>query len=190
MTALAASPRPHWLATVGLALATAGLIVAATLVMFSTFMVYDDEGYVLLSLRNFAHHGGLYRDVYSQYGPFPFVAYYALQAIGIPLTHTVGRLMTIGAWATSALCCVALMGHVTRSLAARLGVLAAVFVYLWVMASEPTHPGGIIVVLTTLLGLPLLVEVFNVPVLIAQAILIVAAPMINYQLSKLWAFRR
>jgi putative flippase GtrA len=42
----------------------------------------------------------------------------------------------------------------------------------------------------TLLGLPLLVEVFNVPVLIAQAILIVVAPLINYQLSKLWAFRR
>ncbi|MDG6107414.1 GtrA family protein [Dactylosporangium aurantiacum] len=42
----------------------------------------------------------------------------------------------------------------------------------------------------TLLGLPLLVEVFHVPVLIAQAILIVVAPVINYQLSKLWAFRR
>ncbi|MET7419182.1 GtrA family protein [Dactylosporangium sp. NPDC005555] len=44
--------------------------------------------------------------------------------------------------------------------------------------------------LFTWLGLPLLVEVFNVPVLIAQAILIVVAPLINYQLSKLWAFRR
>lgn len=44
--------------------------------------------------------------------------------------------------------------------------------------------------LFTWLGLPLLVEVFDVPVLIAQAILIVVAPLINYQLSKLWAFRR
>lgn len=44
--------------------------------------------------------------------------------------------------------------------------------------------------LFTWLGLPLLVEVFGVPVLIAQAILIVVAPLINYQLSKLWAFRR
>jgi putative flippase GtrA len=42
----------------------------------------------------------------------------------------------------------------------------------------------------TLLGLPLLVEVSHVPVLIAQLILIVGAPLINYQLSKLWAFRR
>lgn len=44
--------------------------------------------------------------------------------------------------------------------------------------------------LFTWLSLPLLVEVFHVPVLIAQAILIVVAPVINYQLSKLWAFRR
>jgi putative flippase GtrA len=44
--------------------------------------------------------------------------------------------------------------------------------------------------LFTWLGLPLLVEVCDVPVLVAQAILIVAAPLINYQLSKLWAFRR
>jgi putative flippase GtrA len=42
----------------------------------------------------------------------------------------------------------------------------------------------------TFVGLPLLVEVFKVPVLIAQAILILTAPLINYQLSKLWAFRR
>lgn len=42
----------------------------------------------------------------------------------------------------------------------------------------------------TFLGLPLLVEVFTVPVLIAQAVLVVVAPLMNYQLSKLWAFRR
>jgi putative flippase GtrA len=42
----------------------------------------------------------------------------------------------------------------------------------------------------TYLGLPLLVELVGVPVLVAQAVLIVTAPLINYQLSKLWAFRR
>jgi putative flippase GtrA len=42
----------------------------------------------------------------------------------------------------------------------------------------------------TYAGLPLLVEVGRVPVLLAQALLIVTAPLINYQLSKFWAFRR
>src|SRR5262249_22119150 len=41
----------------------------------------------------------------------------------------------------------------------------------------------------TFIGLPLLVELANIPVLISQAILIVTAPLINYQLSKFWAFR-
>jgi putative flippase GtrA len=44
--------------------------------------------------------------------------------------------------------------------------------------------------LYTMVGLPLLVEVAHVPVLIAQAILIVTAPLINYQFNKYWAFRR
>jgi len=42
----------------------------------------------------------------------------------------------------------------------------------------------------TLIGLPPLVEWAGIPVLVASAILIVVAPLINYQLSKLWAFRR
>ncbi|GAA2622787.1 hypothetical protein GCM10010399_62540 [Dactylosporangium fulvum] len=42
----------------------------------------------------------------------------------------------------------------------------------------------------TFIGLPVLVELVHIPVLIAQAILIVTAPIINYQLSKLWVFRR
>ncbi len=134
----------------GLAFAVAAvlLLFVAARVMFSAFMFYDDEGYVLLSLRNFADQGGLYRDVYTQYGPFPFVFYYLLHALGLPLTHTAGRLITLGAWGGTAVLCALLAGQVTRSLAARLVVLAAVFAYLWVMASEPIHPGGLIVLLT------------------------------------------
>jgi putative flippase GtrA len=38
-------------------------------------------------------------------------------------------------------------------------------------------------------ALPLLIEVAHVPVLIAQAIVIVVGPVINYQIIKYWAFR-
>ncbi len=128
------------------------LALAATKTMFSAFMFYDDEGYVLVSLRNFAEHGGLYRDVYSQYGPLPYALYALLHALGLPLTHTVGRTITLIAWTGTALACAALVGRATASLAARLVVLAATFIYLWIMASEPTHPGGLIVVATAVLA--------------------------------------
>ncbi|MBL9188308.1 MAG: hypothetical protein JNK23_12555 [Opitutaceae bacterium] len=149
----AARSGPAWLDTSVLTLASGLLVIAAAMAMFSTFMFYDDEGYVLLSLKNFSEHSGLYRDVYTQYGPFPFVTYHALQLLGVPLTHTVGRVITLGAWAGTAWACMALVGHATRSLVVRLAVLAAVFVYLWAMANEPSHPGGLIVFLTALLAL-------------------------------------
>ncbi len=134
-------------------LTTAAFVVAAALVMFSAFMFYDDEGYVLLSLRNFAEHGGLYRDVYTQYGPFPFVLHAALHALGFPLTHTAGRLLTLAFWAGSAIAGAGLVAHATRqALLPRLWVLAGVFAYLWVMANEPSHPGGLIVALVAWLA--------------------------------------
>ena len=96
--------------------------------MFSAFMFYDDEGYVLISLRNFAEHGHLYRDVFSQYGPFPYVFYYLLHLLGLPLTHMVGRTITLLAWSGAAVSCALLARTATRSIAAQLAVLAAVFV--------------------------------------------------------------
>src|SRR2546422_929678 len=99
------APRP---AVIVLVLAAVGLAIAAAGMMFSTFMLYDDEGYVLLTLKNFIAHGRLYRDVYSQYGPFPYTLYAALHALGLPLTHLAGRLVTLAAWSGAALCATAL----------------------------------------------------------------------------------
>ena len=56
----------------------AGIMIAIALaitgywLLFTTFMVYDDEGYVLWSLHNFSAHGHLYNEVFTQYGPFFF----------------------------------------------------------------------------------------------------------------------
>lgn len=129
-----------------------GLTLAAGLLMFSTLMYYDDEGYVLISLRNFAEHGKLYREVFTQYGPFPFVFYSALHALGFPFTHTAGRLLTVVLWSGCALAAAALVGRATRSVALQLAALASVFSYLWVMANEPPHPGGLVALLTALLA--------------------------------------
>src|SRR3954466_10422897 len=126
------APRP---AVIVLVLAAAALTVAAAGMMFSTFMLYDDEGYVLLTLRNFIGHGGLYRDVYSQYGPFPYVFYSVLHLFGVPITHLAGRLVTLSAWFGTALCATALVWRTTRDLALSLAILAGTFVYLWIMVS-------------------------------------------------------
>jgi hypothetical protein len=139
---------PTWAGTAIIGLTTALLLYAAYGVMFSVFMFYDDEGYVLSSYRAFIEHGALYDKVYTQYGPFPFTLYQLLSLAGFPLTHTGGRFLTLAIWAGAALGCAVLVGKATRSLTLQLAVLAAAFVYLWILASEPSHPGGLIVALT------------------------------------------
>ncbi len=140
------------LAPLALILATAALTVAAGAMLFSVFMLYDDEGYVLLSLKNFVEHGQLYREVYSQYGPFPYAWWQVLHLLGVPLTNNAGRVLTVLIWAAGAAGSGALVWRLTRHFAAALATLATTFVYLWIMASEPSHPGGLIVLLTALLA--------------------------------------
>lgn len=127
--------------------AGAGLTFWAGLALFSVFMFYDDEGYVLTSLKNYAEHGQLYGQVYTQYGPFPFVFFHALHALGLPFTHIGGRLVTLACWAGTAVACGALTWRATRSLPTGLAVLAGTFPFLWIMSNESTHPGGLITLL-------------------------------------------
>lgn len=152
MAELRASLPRRWFPTLIFCLLAVVLVAAAGMMMFSAFMFYDDEGYVLISLRNFATNGHLYGEVYSQYGPFPYVLYYLLHLVGFPFTHTAGRLLTLGAWSGAAIAGASLVWRDTRSQAARLAVLAATFVYLWIMVSEPTHPGGLIAIVTAVMA--------------------------------------
>ena len=135
----------------------AGILIATALaitgywLLFTTFMVYDDEGYVLLSLKNFAEHGALYDKVYAQYGPFFYVAYDALhRLLGFAWTSTNGRLLTLVQWGATAWICAMLVWRRTRSTGATAFTLAGVFTYLWVMIHEPGHPGGAVSLLVAM----------------------------------------
>src|SRR5258708_9430576 len=75
---------------VPLALLGAIVAIAACALLFTTFMMYDDEGYVLFSLKTFTETGGLYERVFSQYGPFFFLFHPALHLRGFEVTHTPG----------------------------------------------------------------------------------------------------
>jgi hypothetical protein len=113
--------------------------------LFSTFMVYDDEGYILLSLRNFFLHGELYDKVYTQYGPIPYLWYGTLhQLFGLPFDNVGGRWITLLNWFLTCAACAGLVGRVTRSAIWTTFTFAGTFTQLWVMTSEPIHPGGLI----------------------------------------------
>ncbi len=60
---------------------------------FNSFAGWDDEGYLLITVKNFAHHGGLYTHMYSVFGPF---YYEALSTVfsWLPVTPDNGRAAT------------------------------------------------------------------------------------------------
>lgn len=109
--------------------------------LFASFASYDDEGYVMVSLRQFMAGGALYDQVYSQYGP----AYYWLASLfhwatDWPVTHDVTRIRTLAVWMSVAMLAAAWLYRVTRSaIIATVGLLFVSF-HLERLAMEPGHP--------------------------------------------------
>lgn len=116
--------------------------------MFTVFAHYDDEGYMLVALDSFIRQGGLYDNVFTQYGPFYFEAWGALFSLfGIPVTHDNGRLVTMAAWLVTSLVVGLSMARITGSVI--LGLIAQVLVFasIGTLINEPMHPGGLICLL-------------------------------------------
>ena len=127
------------------ALVAGGLILAIPcyFAMFSGFANWDDEGYVLMTLREYARGGALYDQVYSEYGP----AFYELVSglftiLGVAITHNAGRLFTLTAWLATATLCALAIQRLTRNLVVALCTEILVAGGLWMMKLEPPHPGG------------------------------------------------
>lgn len=135
-------------------LALSGTVVLAVIaywMLFTTFMSHDDEGYVLITLRNYCATGGLYAEVYSQYGPF----LYFIHDLGHRLflydfTNTSGRLITLLFWVGTSMTCAHLVWRQTRTVTLAVFTAGLTFFHLWLMVGEPIHPGGLIAAIVAL----------------------------------------
>jgi len=134
-------------------LLVACLAVTGALLLFTRFMAYDDEGYVLWSVRGFCEGNPLYTGVYSQYGPLFFLFYRALHAAtGLVFDTDTARLLNLGYWLGAS----TLAGLVAQSLTQRLvaGLIAGVLTFLTLLnnINEPFHPGALLTLLVALAG--------------------------------------
>jgi hypothetical protein len=108
---------------------------------FSRFSWYDDEGYVMMSVRQVAEGRALYGDVYSQYGPFYYLIRRALLGtFQAPVSHDLTRLITVGTWVAAAVLAGLYLIRVGRVTVAVLIGYLLVFHHLRPMAHEPGHP--------------------------------------------------
>lgn len=131
------------------------LLVTGYLLLNTTFMPYDDEGFVLISLRNYLSGLRLYDDVFSQYGPWPYVYHQIITSVagGAELTHSFGRAITLFHWVAMSLLAGGLAWRLTRSQLAAGCTTLLVFGLTWQNISEPTHPGSHIGLLVAVAGL-------------------------------------
>ncbi len=109
--------------------------------MFSMWAAYDDEGYIMQSVRSYLEGHRLYDEVYSQYGPSFFLLQHGIYTLlRLPLTHDVVRLVTLAAWLGTAAAAAGIVFRLTRSLVLSAIALVHVFVHLVSLISEPGHP--------------------------------------------------
>jgi len=132
--------------------------VAAYCRLFSTYSLYDDEGYFMMSLHQYLQGRALYDEVPSGYGPFYYLFHRVLHgALGVPITHDAIRWVFLGMWLFVTFACFRVVLHVTRS---RMAALIGCIPFFWMLgglAAEPAHPQGLVLVL---IGLMLLLPTF------------------------------
>lgn len=119
--------------------------------VMTTLAPYDDQGYVMMTLKTFLQGETLYSETHTQYGP----AYYLLtgslhDVMGIPLTQDGVRLKTIVFWCIATI----LVYSILRRLKT-LPIVAFIFsilfhLHLYKLALEPGHPQEWILVLSLL----------------------------------------
>lgn len=131
-----------------LGFAATALVLALTGMwrMFAHFPGYDDEGYILLTVRNYLEGGGLYARVYSQYGPVFYVLHDVVHRVtGAAVDHAYARWFTLALWLGAAGGVAGLVGAAARSAAAAWFAGVASFLFLHQFSEEAFHPGAVIV---------------------------------------------
>lgn len=127
------------------------LIFVSFPIVMSTLAPYDDEGYVMMTLRTFIDGEPLYSGTHTQYGP----AYYFLSGafhsvFGLPLNQDWVRLKTIVFWCISTALCYAVLRRLRVAEPLRTMTALLFHVHLNKLSLEPGHPQEWILVLSML----------------------------------------
>ncbi len=120
--------------------------------LFSIYEIYDDEGYLAVSLRSYFSHLPLYTSTFTQYGPFYYLFNKALYGIAhIPVTTDTARFVTLGHWLAASLMCGFAAWRITRAMFWGVVTFVLTFFHLSALIHEPNHPQGLILTLTSAL---------------------------------------
>jgi hypothetical protein len=116
--------------------------------LFSYFAEYDDTGFMLSLIQGFNEHGGLYREIFSPYGPF-FSEFYLFvgRTLSAPITQDGIRWIVLVFWVGSSLAGSAIAYRLTHKIWVALLVQALSFHMLDALVEEPGHPISLVAAL-------------------------------------------
>lgn len=121
------------------------LVPIAYASMFSVFNAYDDEGYFLMTLRDYLSGHALFSDASTLYGPFFYEVMGGLfKVLGVEVTTDSGRMVTMVIWLLASLAGAAATLRLTRSLLLGIGAQFVTFHALAALTSEPMQPAGLL----------------------------------------------
>lgn len=132
-------------AALAFAAVTCVLAPVAYVTMFSLFNAYDDEGYFLLTLRDYLSGQALYTQVTSIYGPFYYETMAGLfKLLGLAPGHDSGRWVTLAVWLVTSLIGGLVAHRLTRNLWLAVAAQFVTFHVLTALGSESMHPAGVV----------------------------------------------
>jgi hypothetical protein len=121
--------------------------IAAYYWMFTGFSVWDDEGTLLLTVRQFLGGMKLY-DQIKGYGPVYYWYNWILRTVsGTPATHDTVRMSSLIPWLLTALVCAWIVLRLTRSLLLASFTHLLTFLGLSFFRKEPGHPQELCILL-------------------------------------------
>jgi hypothetical protein len=135
--------RRKWL-YVAFASVTAWALAGGFFLIFSYFPPYDDEGYLMMTVKQMLGGGVLYDEIYTQYGPAYYIYRWLLSGLlGLPVTHDATRLGTLVVWVLTSLGSGVLAYRFTRSTLFAGAAYILTVVGLSRTVYEPGHPQDI-----------------------------------------------
>jgi hypothetical protein len=115
--------------------------VGAYFAMLTGFMPYDDEGALMLSVKQYLGGMRIYEDVFSVYGPVYYFYNFLVRMVTFtPVTHEVTRISSLFPWLASSLLGSWISWRLTQSLVFAAAGLTLVSMAAVFFRSQPGHP--------------------------------------------------